>query len=438
MKKLLLFIVILLNFGNAALAASPNNQAIAYFNSGVMSSRNHNYAQAISSYKKAIATSPQFYDAYFNIAVTYQLANNYAQSIIWAKKLIAVNPSYTKAKNLLWQSYFNLGIQNQKQGKFESAVQAFQNALKLKATDEETLFCIGYNYSKLDKHDKAISYYKKVLNINPDNKDAKNNLEISSRLYSDNDLKKRILQTVPVQQAPNELAKLIKTEKGVDSNSVNQLRYMIDLMWGDREGRILLSTIAKNKIPIVITKGKSNTNALIQSHTRQQTIALYGIIPIYTFATEEEKNISINIGEEHINDFYNESLSGSELFYAFQVLGHELCHSAKGAISKGVDNSMQEEISASMIGYNAGSRIFRGRDLTRDEAYEYSKKCLKGVLMDDHRNLPLYNNFISQISQLGLYPPYPDFYQNIPELYKAIRNDSDTQKLQKLEALISQ
>lgn len=56
--------------------------------------------------------------------------------------------------------------------------------LTLDQTDDRVLYCWGRLYSRKGDEAKAISYYAKALEINPNNEEARVRLEIAREIFS--------------------------------------------------------------------------------------------------------------------------------------------------------------------------------------------------------------------------------------------------------------
>jgi len=124
---------------------------------------------------------------------------------------------------------------------------------------------------------------------------------------------------------------------------------------------------------------------------------LWGLVPIYSFNAGSERNTSINIGAHYVSSFYNPEQDPEYRIFCLSVFGPEFAHAVKNTFNKRIDNSLEEEMTASMIGYNIASRILKNRELTREETHHYNRETLKALLEDEHRYLPLYSGYIQRI-----------------------------------------
>jgi len=78
-------------------------------------------------------------------------------------------------------AHFNEGDANYKMEKFDKAIESYEKVLGSKdlKLEQEAHFNIGNSYFKQDKLQESIEAYKKALNIDPNDKDAKYNLELA-------------------------------------------------------------------------------------------------------------------------------------------------------------------------------------------------------------------------------------------------------------------
>lgn len=415
---------------------AKRNLSAAYYALAYAYNKQGKQDLAIQNYKKAVSIDPRNASAYYNLGVIYNDTGENIKAIECYRKVLVYDPNHSGAKNNLSVTYYNSGIDLEDKGKHDQAIENFKEVIRLTPNRTDVYGAMANSYLNKNQFDIAIENYKKELNLNPQSLSAQHNLDIACQRKKEYHLINRINNTKTYQRAPEELYGLVRTQYGLKHDTPNRLFEILDLMWSDSEGQKLLGVIRDKRIIMNITPGSNDTNAKIQSREDKMTFALWGIIPIFSLDVNKEKNAVINIGEDHIQAFRNPDLTAYERLFAFQVVGHEVCHAVKNLLSKNQDNSLEEELTSSMIGYNIAFRLTQGREMTQDEVLEYSKRCLQALLLDDHRNLPVYNNFRIVMRKFGIIPPHPYVYENIPELYRSIRNDPKTQKLNTLERML--
>jgi Ca-activated chloride channel homolog len=76
--------------------------------------------------------------------------------------------------------HFNVGDALYKKKNFEEALKSFEKSLNTKdvSLQQQAYYNIGNNYYQMNKYQEAIDYYKKALELDPEDVDAKYNLEL--------------------------------------------------------------------------------------------------------------------------------------------------------------------------------------------------------------------------------------------------------------------
>jgi tetratricopeptide (TPR) repeat protein len=74
------------------------------------------------------------------------------------------------------ESFFSLGVNLGKAGKYEEAIEAYKQTIKLKPDFVDAYIHLGSAYGALDRHEEEIEAYKQLLRINPDDAKVYNQL----------------------------------------------------------------------------------------------------------------------------------------------------------------------------------------------------------------------------------------------------------------------
>ncbi|MCK4358417.1 MAG: tetratricopeptide repeat protein [Candidatus Cloacimonetes bacterium] len=125
-----------------------------------------NYDKAIEEYKLAIKYKPDFAIAHYNLGVVYGKKLLTDKAIGEYKLAIKYKPDYAKAHLNLGGQYFNKTL-------YDEAIKEYEIALNYTQDDLDKVDLYGrlgllYNHPK-ENYDKSIEYYKKALNIQPEN-----------------------------------------------------------------------------------------------------------------------------------------------------------------------------------------------------------------------------------------------------------------------------
>jgi tetratricopeptide (TPR) repeat protein len=169
MKKITsLFYILLCTFliSFASFAQTMDSAAVKPFNDGLDKMQKSDYAGALTDFQAALAASKD-YRIYYQLGVANQKLNKLDDAASNFKSTIAAKPDFEAAYNDLGSVYFA-------QGKYQEAVDNFQQVLK--STKDSTLKAnVGYNitlaYTNLatgagKNSKKAIEYLKKAVSYN--------------------------------------------------------------------------------------------------------------------------------------------------------------------------------------------------------------------------------------------------------------------------------
>jgi len=108
-----------------------------------------------------------------------------------ANDLSAALEMYKEAESQIPKSpelTYNIASVLHEQGKYEEAVDLFKGALNSigSATEASAHYNLGNSYFRSDDYVKAIESYQNALGLNPDDMDAKYNLELSRKMLKEN------------------------------------------------------------------------------------------------------------------------------------------------------------------------------------------------------------------------------------------------------------
>lgn len=91
--------------------------------------------------------------------------------------------------NNMFQGHFNLGDAYYKQGRYDEAIQSFQNSLSFtddKYNQSKVFHNIGNSLLKAQKYPESIGAYKNALKLNPDDLETKYNLSYALNMMKQN------------------------------------------------------------------------------------------------------------------------------------------------------------------------------------------------------------------------------------------------------------
>lgn len=226
--------------------------------------QNNNYTQAKKNLDKALEFNPRSADVQYAMAYYYQLVGDTQRAEDFYKGAIDLAPDngdisnsfgafkcqngqYEQAKayffeainNRLYanaaQTYENLALCAQSQGKFEDAIGYFKEALKHQPARGKTLFLLTESYIISEQWDAAkatLTKYEKVARVTPDSlwlaheialgqKDietAKSYGEMLVSMYPDNELTQRYV--AKRNELQSKVSRTVKQKESVDDASV--------------------------------------------------------------------------------------------------------------------------------------------------------------------------------------------------------------------------
>ncbi|MCX6155857.1 MAG: tetratricopeptide repeat protein [Candidatus Kapabacteria bacterium] len=167
------------------------------------------FKEAEECYFKGIERNPNNFNLYIDLSAVYLRLGEYAKSIEKAEYALKLDPTNMIAKYNLGKAYLSTGKNKEGadylsvaasmgwqkfpgiffdigQGYFRSkeypkSIEAYNNHLKIMPNHVPTLTQIGFVYANMNNFDKALEYFKMVMDIEPTNQDAWNN---TARVYN--------------------------------------------------------------------------------------------------------------------------------------------------------------------------------------------------------------------------------------------------------------
>lgn len=201
------------------------------------------YTRAIDSYKRAIALNPSHASAYYRLALGYHETKQWDASIsTWNKyqtlekmdpsALILLGNAHRELKHFddalgVYRSIIRqqpepkyvanahdwIGRTYNAMGQYESAVSAFQEALRIEPNDGNTFRELGNSYYGLKQYPKAVAALQQAIRLKPNNAQAQFNLGfVYIEIGNKDEAQKvyRTLQTIDKTKAEQLLAEINK------------------------------------------------------------------------------------------------------------------------------------------------------------------------------------------------------------------------------------
>jgi tetratricopeptide (TPR) repeat protein len=196
----------------ASLKADTTQREL-YNELGVLYMRAHNYADAARMFERRFQVEPNATGAYINYALSMMQLNQFDQARAALVRAIELRPNYAPshlalarclvrmdsiaASSVYYKSFLELSESAPEKSKvdyaeaysiigltaildkrYPQAIENLQKSLKYRDESAQVTLWLGQAYALSGKRDEAIQTYKRVLKIDPNNKDAKKGLEL--------------------------------------------------------------------------------------------------------------------------------------------------------------------------------------------------------------------------------------------------------------------
>jgi len=130
---------------------------------------NNQFNEAVVAYREAVGLKSGYFRAQFGLAKALALNNSPEEAISIFQQLVETHNQY-EVNYEFGRTLFN-------QARYEEAITQFKNVLKVEPSHANTLYSIGLALEEIDKPLEAIDYFKKVLELNPDNLEVKEKIK---------------------------------------------------------------------------------------------------------------------------------------------------------------------------------------------------------------------------------------------------------------------
>ncbi|NOT83207.1 MAG: tetratricopeptide repeat protein [Methylococcaceae bacterium] len=150
-----------------ALQCKPNF-TVAYFNLGILLQAQGFLQEAAQQYHQALVFEPNFFEALGNLGTVLQQGGRLAEAEQCYRNALALRPDA--------RGHFNLGTTLYDQGKYEEAICAFREAIRLDALFADAWNSLGETMRDRGEIDEAVRCYKQALLVQPNHGRASYNL----------------------------------------------------------------------------------------------------------------------------------------------------------------------------------------------------------------------------------------------------------------------
>jgi tetratricopeptide (TPR) repeat protein len=153
-----------------AIAADPN-YADAYRNLGVLHQECDAHPDAITAFKSCLKIAPNDIEAMSYLGGSYRASDDFKSAITTLQAVLKHDPSR-------WKDRQSLGLSLIELGKYADGVRELERVAQARPTDVVVLIHYSFALGKLRDIDKAEQVLRQVLDIDPENLGALNNLGV--------------------------------------------------------------------------------------------------------------------------------------------------------------------------------------------------------------------------------------------------------------------
>jgi tetratricopeptide (TPR) repeat protein len=157
----------LLRILNESLSVTPNQPYVLYKLANTLHDLKR-YAEAVASYRSAIALKPDFVEANFNCGNTLQILKKFDEAVSCYDRAIAVNPNYAKA-------YANRGNALQELKRLDEAIASYDSAIAINPDLAAAYSNRGIALKKLKRPQESLASYNQAIAIDPNQANAYSN-----------------------------------------------------------------------------------------------------------------------------------------------------------------------------------------------------------------------------------------------------------------------
>ncbi len=153
----------------------PDPVRLSYLKAARQAESRNQFLAAINSYFRILEVDPDDECVTLKVAESFGKMRYFQQQSLWANRALQLNPRFIRA-------YVNLGNAQYGSGDLDEAKRTFKKAAEVAPNDPLPYFSLGILADDRGKHQDAISYYRRSLEVDPKFEDALYNL---AAVYAD-------------------------------------------------------------------------------------------------------------------------------------------------------------------------------------------------------------------------------------------------------------
>ncbi|MBK8701698.1 MAG: tetratricopeptide repeat protein [Saprospiraceae bacterium] len=159
--------------------------------------------KALIYLNRAVQIHPAYKNAYLLMGNCHYYLNDFEKSILAYEAALKIDPEFKDARNNLAVSYRDAARNaGERQRNITLAESLLLKSYSINPTDTETLRLLGVAYGMSGQHQKAITYFSKVVELDPKNAAAFLNLSSAYQYMGDTDNANKY-RAIALQLDPN-------------------------------------------------------------------------------------------------------------------------------------------------------------------------------------------------------------------------------------------
>ncbi|MCX5633376.1 MAG: tetratricopeptide repeat protein [Phycisphaerae bacterium] len=148
------------------------NDAQSLFEKGVKELWQENWSAALTYFRKATEKNSQDAGAWILAGYCYDKLGRYQEAIEAYKQAIRIKPDFAEA-------YLCLGATYGKLGRYQDEIESYKQAIRIKPDYADAHYNLGVSYGELGRYQDEIESYKQAIRIKPDYAEAHGNLGVA-------------------------------------------------------------------------------------------------------------------------------------------------------------------------------------------------------------------------------------------------------------------